>query len=143
MKVNIIVGGRFHAGQLAANLSSFGCDVKIYSSSPRRFYDKSLRNSVVFIPKPNQIVQKIFKLRLNRNWSYLGAVIFDIAVLCVQRDADVIWAFNGDAKLSIMKARNKNKYVVLDRACPHIEQQQNLLDAEAKKLNYLYLHAFI
>ena len=96
-KINIVVGGRFHAGQLYTALNNAGHDVKIYCSSPKRFFKNIDNNDIVFIPKPFQIIQKITKKRLPKYLHEIDKIFFGKICSFIIRDCDILWGFNGDS----------------------------------------------
>lgn len=58
IKVNIVVGGRFHASQIYNALKKNNIDAKIYSSSPAHYFKDVPRNDIFFIPKLFQFIYK-------------------------------------------------------------------------------------
>ena len=54
------------------------------------------------------------------------------------RDCDILWGFNGDSLEAAKKLLKNKTYFILDRACPHIEHQNDLLIKESRKLKYSY-----
>lgn len=137
-KINIVVGGRFHAGQLYNALNNAGHDVKIYCSSPKRFFKNIDNNDIVFIPKPFQIIQKITKKRLPKYLHEIDKIFFGKICSFIIRDCDILWGFNGDSLEAAKKLVINKTYFILDRACPHIDHQNDLLIKESRKLKYSY-----
>ncbi len=73
-KVNIVVGGRFHSAQTYNALLKLGYDVKIYASSPRRFFKDIKKDDVIFIPKISQLIQKLFRVKLPRIFNDISSI---------------------------------------------------------------------
>ena len=72
MKINIVVGGTFHAPILARNLIRLGHDVKIYTSTPKfKFKDKALLKNIVFVPMMFQIFRKLINKPKNPNNKFI------------------------------------------------------------------------
>jgi len=138
IKVNIVVGGRFHASQIYNALKKNNIDVKIYSSSPAHYFKDVPRNDIFFIPKLFQFIQKVCKIRLPRLLHDFDKFIFGNICKYLIRDADILWGFNGDTLEVAKKIKKNNKFFILDRACPHINYQQRILEEESKKISYVF-----
>jgi glycosyltransferase involved in cell wall biosynthesis len=138
MRVNIVVGGRFHAGQLYEALTEIGHDAHVYASSPARYFRSVPANRVTFVPKPVQFLQKGLKIRMPRWMAEHSATLFDLAVSRLMRPADIVWGFNGDSIISARRIKNLGGHYVCDRACPHILAQQELLQRESEQTGYPY-----
>ncbi len=138
IKINIVVGGRFHSGQIYTAMKENGYDVKIYTSSPKKFFKDVPNSDIIFFPKIFQVVQKVFKKRVPRMFARIDDYVFSILVLIFMRDCHVLWGFNGDSLKPGKKVQQMGGKYILDRACPHIEYQQKILQSEAKKLKYSF-----
>ena len=137
-KVNIVVGGRFNANQIYHAFASLGYDVKLYTSSPARFFKNVPRNNIVFVVKPIQVLQKTLNTRMPRLLSELNAVAFDWLISRFMRRADILWGFNGDSLYCGLETQRHGGLYIVDRACPHFLCQEELLAREAKKIGYPY-----
>ena len=138
MKVNIVVGGRFHAEQTGRALVNLGHDVMIYSSLPKRYFSSVSEQDVMFIPKPVQLVQKVTRVRMPRKFNEWGAKLFSQCVAGLMRPCDLLWGFNGDSLECGEKVKRNGGFYVLDRACPHFVTQQRILLQESQRLGYRY-----
>lgn len=138
MKINIVVGGRFHSGQLYHAFKKNGHDVKIYCTSPKRFFKGIDNKDIIFIPKPFQIIQKISKRRMPKICHEFDKVFFEMICSIIIRPCDILWGFNGDSLKVARKLKKQNIKFILDRACPHIEYQNNILTNESKNIGYPY-----
>jgi glycosyltransferase involved in cell wall biosynthesis len=136
--INVVVGGRFHAEQLYQALIAEGHDVRIYASSPSKYFKKVPASHVVFVPKPVQILQKLLKKRMPRVLAEWNAVAFDWAVAKFMRRCDVLWGFNGDSLIAGTRVKAEGGRYILDRACPHFYTQESLLVAESQRIGYSY-----
>ncbi|MDC3315663.1 glycosyltransferase family 4 protein [Candidatus Thioglobus sp.] len=135
MKINIVVGGTFHAPILASNLIRLGYDVKIYTSTPKfKFKDKALLDKVVFVPMIFQIFRKLINRPIWSGFKYFDSVVFDWVVSKIMRDCDVVYGFAGNSCFSGASVKQRGGKFILDRACPHIEYQNDLLLSESKEL---------
>ena len=100
-KANLIVGGRFQAQQTFDALENAGFNVMIYTSSPKRFWKGVPDKKIFFIPKFDQIISKIFKIKLPRVVSTISNIFFDFLTSIIMRPADLIYGFNGDSLLLV------------------------------------------
>ena len=138
LRINVVVGGRFHASQLYEGLTDLGHDVHIYAASPARYFRSVPRGKVTFVPKPAQLLQKGLNLRGPRWLAEWSAVAFDWLVSRIMRPADVVWGFNGDSCFAALKAKERGSVYICDRACPHILSQEQLLQTESTFIGYPY-----
>ena len=139
-KVNIVVGGRFHSAQTYKALLKLGYDVKIYASSPKRFFKDIKKDDLIFIPKISQLIQKLFKVKLPRIFNDISSIFFDFCVSVIMRDCDIVWGYNGDSLYCGKKIKNfHNGIYIVDRACPHFIFQEKLMLEESKEISFPYL----
>jgi len=138
LKVNIVVGGRFHSSQIYNAMRSLGYDVKIYSSSPKFFFRDVPNKDIIFIPKIFQIFQKIIKKRVPRSLTQFDNTFFRLITSKIMRNCDILWGFNGDSLDCGIITQKQGGVYILDRACPHITFQQKILLSESIKLKYEY-----
>ena len=64
MKVNVLPGTRFHSTQLIDKLYELQCDVKVYSSSPKKNFRTTASFSYQFVPQIAVILERMFKTDL-------------------------------------------------------------------------------
>ncbi|MBN4046412.1 glycosyltransferase family 4 protein [bacterium AH-315-P15] len=138
MKINVVVGGRFQVAQTYHALVSAGHNVHLYTSSPKSYFCSIPNSKLTFVPKPAQIAQKTFRVRMPRLLSEWNAIWFDTVVAGVMRSADVVWGFNGDSLSCGRKIKRLGGSYVVDRACPHFDYQQEILAQEAENIGYRY-----
>jgi glycosyltransferase involved in cell wall biosynthesis len=135
MKINIVVGGTFHAPILARNLIRLGHDVKIYTSTPKfKFKDKALLKNIVFVPMMFQIFRKLINKPIWSGFKYFDSVVFDWVVSKIMRDCDVVYGFAGNSYFSGVSVKQRGGKYILDRACPHVNYQNDLLIEESKEI---------
>lgn len=133
-KINIVVGGTFHVRILFNQLNDLGYDVKIYTSTPAfKFKENKIRSKVVFIPMFFQIIKKIFNFNLRPWMKYLDQYIFDTIVSWIMRDAQILYGFAFCSLACGKKIKKMGGKYILDRACPHIDFQNSILNEESKK----------
>ena len=130
--------GRFHAELLARYLCKKSFDVKIYSSTPKFYFSHDLRDKVIFVPMVLQILRKITGKKIPNILHNLEFSFFDWVISRFMRKPDIVYGFAGVSKFC--GSRYSNTLYILDRACPHIEFQTNLMKRESKKLGLSYEH---
>lgn len=137
MKINICVGGRFHANQLSDVVFEKYKNVNIYSSSPKKNWPIILQKKIVFIPMPFAILAYIFKFKINKKLVLLDRLIFDFILSLFIRDADIYHMWAGYSYITMKKIRKnyKKSKIILERSCPHILEQKFILTKEAEKRN--------
>jgi len=138
LRINVVVGGRFHAGQLFTALTELGHDVHIYTSSPARYFSDVPSTRITFFPKPSQLLQKLFRRRMPRWTAELSAIAFDAVISRSMRPADLVWGFNGDSLYTGRKIKRTGGTYIVDRACPHFLTQEAQLVEEAQRTQYPY-----
>ena len=137
MKINISSGLRFNAPQTARALKN-EYDLKIYSSSPFKYWSDMDSNQVSFIPMPYKIISKLFNAGRGRSRKEMDATIFDWITSKTMRECDI---FHGWATFSLLSGRKQKEeggVFILDRACPHVKFQENLLVEESSNLGIEY-----
>lgn len=135
MKINICVGGRFHAANLVNALNKHYKDIIIYTSSPKKNWPKQLRSNIFFVPMPFSIIAYFFKLNNPKLLKYIDRIIFDYMLSKIIRRSDVchIWAGYGYKTISKIKNLYPGTKIILERSCPHINFQELVLKNESKK----------
>lgn len=135
MRAVISVDRPFHAALLANSLARQGQSVEIYTSAPRRYYkglDQAVRTHLV--PSPLQIVSYLIDKAMPQALGCLDTSFFDRMVAAVMGRADLYVGWATEA-LSAAKHTVKHGGVfVLDRACPHCDFQQSLVERESERL---------
>ena len=135
-KINIVVGGTFHTAMLVKKLENLEYDVKIYTSTPKfKFKKESFYKQVVYVPMFFQIYRKISKRLISSKMKYFDKTLFDFLVSIFMRKCDLLYGFAGVSLFCGKKTINNGGKYILDRACPHIDFQNDLLKNEAKVLN--------
>lgn len=135
MKINIVVGGTFHLVMLAQHMIDLGHDVKIYSPTPKfKIRNEQVRSKMVYVPMFFQLFRKIFNVPLPSVCKLFDSILFDLITSIIMRDADLLYGWAVVSNLCGKKQKNLNKTYYLDRGCPHIDFQNNLMIEEAEKL---------
>lgn len=139
MRTVISVDRPFHAAFLANSIARSAHSVDIYTSAPRKFYmglDDSVRTHLV--PSPLQIAGYLVNRAMPRQLGRMDTCFFDKAVSAVMGRPDL---FIGWATEALFAARHTRKYggaFVLDRACPHRDFQESIVERESGQLGVAY-----
>ncbi len=121
--------------QLPANaFARRGCDVSIYTATPRsrlRNFDPRVRNR--WIPAPVAIFSAITHTRTPQLLDELDAVLFDCWTASFLGEANLLLGAASSSLASGKAAQRQGATFVLDRACPDIRVQQQMMVEEARK----------
>jgi glycosyltransferase involved in cell wall biosynthesis len=139
MQVAVSTTRPFHSALLANALVKHGAHVRIYSSAPRRYF-RRLDESVPVKLVPSLLQTAMHFLRIPASQAMLNADswLYDHSVAALIRPDDL---FIGWATASIATARaakRRGARFVLDRACPHVDFQQQILEEESAKLGIAF-----
>ncbi len=146
MKIDIAVSGKFHAFRLAQVIRNAGYLDKIFTTYPRYKLEKyGLINHAIKFPYLEAISQlgrlnKIFSSLLDTiDYNYFKMFFFDrlTKIYLIRRgfgDNCIFYGWNGHCLESLKLAKEMGAITVVDRACPHIDEQLKLLSEEAKIL---------
>lgn len=133
MRVNIIVGVRFQASQLAKILLKHKIDTHVYSSSPVSKWklDEGDKYRVHFIPLFANIFTAITKLSLPSFIREFSVQVFDFLASILMRKSDIVHVWSSFGLYSMKKAKKNGSIVFVEKSCPHPIFQNKLLDEEA------------
>jgi glycosyltransferase involved in cell wall biosynthesis len=140
MRAVISVDRPFHASLLANSIARLGSSVEIYTSAPRRFY-KGLSSSVQthLAASPLQIAAYGLKGSVPRRLARLDTCFFDLSVSALMGRSDVFIGWATQALFSAKRAKKRGGVFVLDRACPHRDFQESLVERESERLGVKYV----
>lgn len=143
MQVAVSTTRPFHSALLANALVKHGARVRIYSSAPRRYFrrlDASVR--VTLVPSLLQTAMHFARVHASQTALNRDSWLYDRSAAAVIRpglapdDLFVGWA---TASLATGRtARRRGAHFVLDRACPHVDFQQQIVAEESAKLGIPY-----
>ncbi len=143
MNVAISVVRPFHVTKMANALRKHADAVDIWTTAPRRYFrhlDDSVRTHL--IPSPVELFSHILKLRLFPAAFQHGIVWWDrmVAAAMPRTDvpADVVIGFATGALHTGQAAHKRGAQFALDRACPFVDFQQNLVRDEAAKTGAVF-----
>ena len=143
MQVAVSTTRPFHSALLANALVKHGERVRIYSSAPRRYF-RRLDASVPIKLVPSLLQTGMHFLHISPSQMMLNADswLYDHSVAAVIRpslgrdDLFIGWA---TASLATARAaKHRGARFVLDRACPHVDFQQQIVQEESAKLGIPY-----
>jgi glycosyltransferase involved in cell wall biosynthesis len=139
MNATIAVIRPFHAAQIANALRLHQAHVSILSSATRTyFHGLTPEVSVRLIPSPIPILQRLLPFRLPDTVPRFGIVAWDSMVAAALPPADLVIGFATQSLSTGRKARRRGSRFLLDRACPHVDFQQNIIREEAEKVGAIY-----
>ena len=139
MNVAIAVIRPFHAAQIANALRLHNAQVSILSSAPRSYFQGLAPEVAVrLIPAPGPILQRILPFRLPDAALRYGIVAWDRMVAASLPPANLVFGFATQSLATGRKASKRGSRFLLDRACPHVDFQQNIIREEAEKVGASY-----
>jgi glycosyltransferase involved in cell wall biosynthesis len=135
MKVAISTVRPFHAAMLANALVRGDAAVRIYSAAPRRFF-RGLAAGVghTLVPSAVQTAMHLTRLPVTPAMMRGDSWLFDRMVAAVFRPGDMFVGWATSALASGRAAQRRGSIFVLDRACPHVDLQQRMLEEESAAL---------
>jgi glycosyltransferase involved in cell wall biosynthesis len=134
-RISISLVRPFHSAMLANALLPYADTVEIYSSAPRRFF-KGLGDSVRtrLVPSPVPIASRILQWDPPDRLDRASTVLFDKCVAALMGSPDLYFGWATMCLHSARAAKKRGAHFVLDRACPHRDFQQSLVERESEKV---------
>lgn len=128
------MGGSFHVQMLSNKLDNLGHDVRVYSSTPKfKFKDNFIKNKITYVPMFFQAIKKLFGFNLKPWMKYFDQYMFDKITSLIMRDADIVYGFAFCSLACGKRIKKIGGDFYLDRACPHINFQNSILQNESEK----------
>ncbi len=143
MRIAFSTGRPAHAVLPANLLAKRGAQATIFTAAYRARFPKlepavRLRWVPQFVPS----LHFLTGVQLARPWQRADTAFYDhlVAVrIATTRDRfDIFWAWASGALASGRAARRRGARFVLDRACPHVDAQQALIQMECDRLGVPY-----
>ena len=135
MKIVIATGRQAHY-RLAANaFVRRGFDVSLHSATPRnrmRGFNPAVKN--FWIPAPVAVFSALTHCRTPLILDELDSVLFDRLVEATLRDCDLLVGASTSSLTTGTASKRMGGTYVLDRACPDIRVQQQMMAEEARKV---------
>lgn len=139
MQVAISTTRPFHSALLANALVKHGARVRIYSSAPHRYFrrlDKSV--PVTLVPSLLQTTMHFLRVPVTHTMFHADAWLYDHSAAMVVRPGDLFIGWAGASLATARAAKRRGGRFVLDRACPHLDAQQQIVEEESAKLGIPY-----
>ena len=146
MKVTIIVGGRFHAFDLAEQLEKKGFLHNLITSYPSWKLNKNFnikKKKIISIFFKEFAERLILKIKLEKYFSFLFFYLnyyfeYFASKKVDYKNIDIIVGWAGFSYTTFKKAKNYNIIKILERGSSHIQFQSEILAEEYKKFNLEY-----
>ena len=139
MKLIIATGRQAHY-QLPANVfARRGFDVRLYTATPRsrmRNFDSAVTNR--WIPAPVAIFSGLTHIRTPLILDELDSTLFDRWTAASLEHCDLLLGASTSSLASGKAAQRMGATFVLDRACPDIRVQQQMMIEEARKVGGMF-----
>jgi glycosyltransferase involved in cell wall biosynthesis len=143
MRIAFSTGRPAHAVLPANLLAQRGEQVTIFTAAYRaRFSQLAPNVSLRWVPQFVPSIHFLTGVQLARPWQRTDTALYDHLVamrIGATRDHfDIFWAWASGALASGRAASNRGAQFVLDRACPHVDAQQALIQVECERLGVRY-----
>ncbi|WP_141604629.1 glycosyltransferase family 4 protein [Terrilactibacillus laevilacticus] len=141
MKVNVSVGGLWHAPSIVTALYKTNNLGNFYTSRPYFKLPQTIRDidrKSVTTYGWIELVERISTMGLKRSMQYEKALIFDNVVSKNLSDCDIFVCWSSFGLKSIKKAKQNGAITVVERGSTHIKTQDRILKEafEKNKLDY-------
>ena len=135
MQVAVSTTRPFHSALLANALVKQGARVRIYSSAPRRYF-RRLDESVDLrlVPSLLQTAMHFARVPASSNVLHADSWLYDRSVATVIRPGDLFIGWATASLATARAAKGRGGRFVLDRACPHVNFQQQIVQEESAAL---------
>ena len=139
MRVTVSTTRPFHSALLSNALVKHGAHVRIYSSAPRRYF-RRLDPSVGITLVPSLLQTAMHFMRVNVSSAALNrdSWLYDHSVAAIIRPGDLFVGWATASLITARAARRRGARFVLDRACPHVDFQQSIVERESEMLGVPY-----
>lgn len=140
-KIVLSTGLRFNAGITALSLTQSNFEYSIYTSTPSKNWPINSRKNIYFRPLPFKLINYFTGIDRPRWSREMDARLFDEIVA---KSSDACKIFHGWATFSLKSSKKHKKNgakFFLDRACPHVLFQEELLTEEAELTQSVYERA--
>tara|TARA_B110000971_G_scaffold55355_1_gene56279 strand:- start:505 stop:1674 length:1170 start_codon:yes stop_codon:yes gene_type:complete len=133
MKVSIIVGGRFHAFNMAEELDKNGYLKEIITSYPKFYVTKNFNikhNKIIALPLKEIISRSFINKYFNLNDKIIDYFDKKASSLIDLENLDVLVGWSSFSLNSFLKAKNSKCIKILERGSTHIQYQKDILKEE-------------
>jgi glycosyltransferase involved in cell wall biosynthesis len=135
MQVAVSTTRPFHSAMLANALVKHGSRVRIYTSVTRRYFRRlDPAVALTLVPSPLQTAMHFLRIPVTQNMLNADSWLYDHSVATVIRPGDVFIGWASSSLATARAATSRGARYVLDRACPHVDFQQQIVAEESEKL---------
>lgn len=135
MQVAVSTTRPFHSAMLANALVKHGSRVRIYTSVTRRYFRRlDPAVALTLVPSPLQTGMHFLRIPVTQNMLNADSWLYDHSVATVIRPGDVFIGWASSSLATARAATSRGARYVLDRACPHVDFQQQIVAEESAKL---------
>lgn len=143
MRVVFSTGRPAHVVLPANLLAQRGADVTIYSAAYRgRFRSLASEVKLRWVPQFVPTIHFLTRVQLPRPLQRIDTVMYDrlvaLRMAMANERCDIFWGWASGALTAGRLARARGAYFVLDRACPHVDAQQAMVQTECERLGVAY-----
>ena len=126
---------RFNGPQIASAIKNNNISLKVHTSSRLSQWKNLNKNEYQFIPMPFSILQRLTNIKRTIKTKEFDTILFDkLSSMRLHKDTNIIHGLATFSLFSGQLIKKRGGKYVLDRACPHIEVQNRLIQAEADNL---------
>ena len=137
MQIAVSTTRPFHSAMLANALVKHGSRVRIYTSAPGRYFrrlDPSV--ALTLVPSPLQTAMHFLPIPVTHGMLHADSWLYDHSVAAVIRPGNLFIGWASSALATSRAATRRGARFVLDRACPHVDFQQQIVFEESAKLGH-------
>ena len=135
----MLPGLRFQGPQVLSSLKKLKLKVDVYSSARQKHWSDETSRHYNVIPRPFTILQRTTGIMRNKRMKELDARFFDnCSKYLLDRKVNVIHGWATFSLESGKYLKQRGGFYFLERACPHIHFQTQLLKEEADILGVQY-----
>ena len=139
MQVAVSTTRPFHSALLCNALLKHGAHARIYSSVPRGYFRRlDPRVRLTLVPSLLQTGMHFLPIQAPPSALHADSWLYDHSVAAVIRPGDLFIGWATASLATARAARRRGARFVLDRACPHVDFQQAILQQESEKLGVPY-----
>ena len=139
MRIAMLPGLRFQGPQVLSSLKKLKLNVDVYSSARQKHWPDETSRHYKFIPMPFTILQRTTGIIRNKSMKEFDARFFDnCSKYLLDKTANIIHGWATFSLESGKYSKRRGGFYFLERACPHIHFQTQLLKEEADILGVQY-----
>jgi len=139
MKVAFSTGRPAHVVLPANRLAQRGVDVTIYTAAYRsRFRQLDPGVQLRWVPQFVPSFHFLTGVQLPRPLQRIDTALYDWLVSLRMEEFDLFWGWASGALATGRAAKRRGAKFVLDRACPHVDAQQALIQQESAQMGVPY-----